>query len=348
MKKILSILCAVSLLSVACTEDVFVSRDYDIDAEVQDMKTQMEMTTLYCNLVDWNPTVGEDGVSSADKFVEYVLANDVDVVTIIAPATIDDIKSDVRLQTIFADTDYTLWTAKNDNGKRYMAALVKKEFPVVKYAVVQGTTLRNAVLHIEANDIHFVVTELDAARNAIPEDWYDQVEAMRTAKKQSPLVYDPDNLATRAAEVSNIVAQTMDKAEFLGEKNWIWSVDTNAPSCVEVVKYRREFARVDCYDEVTDEFLGTSHAYFSVSEYLTSDDIYFGVNERLTYNGLIDSNAVQYSVFTPTHTDGSRENLLYASNDIWNTFQTLVTDSAAAAELGVAHYPIMVTLKREE
>ena len=48
MKKILYTLFAVSLLAVGCTKDVPVSRDHDIDAEVTDMQTKMEMIIL-CN-----------------------------------------------------------------------------------------------------------------------------------------------------------------------------------------------------------------------------------------------------------------------------------------------------------
>ena len=51
MKKILYILFTASLLAVSCTEEIPVTRDHDIDAEVTDMQTKMEMTTLYCNQI---------------------------------------------------------------------------------------------------------------------------------------------------------------------------------------------------------------------------------------------------------------------------------------------------------
>ena len=52
MKKIFNILFAVSLLSVACTKEVPVTRDHDINAEVVEMQTKEEISTLYCNLTE--------------------------------------------------------------------------------------------------------------------------------------------------------------------------------------------------------------------------------------------------------------------------------------------------------
>ena len=341
MKKILNILCAVSLLSVACTEEVFVSRNHDIDAEVNEMQTKMELSTLYCNI---NDSVSPD----LQKLGEYLTEKDADVAMFVAPAKVGSTDFKTWLDGYAAANGLTAWESRNDNGLLTMAALVKAELPTQKYAVVQGSTLSNAVLHIEVNDIHFVVTEIAPARNAVPEDWKDQATTMQKNKKTVPLVYDPDNLVARAAEVTNIVNQTMDNAAFLKEQNWVWAVDTNAPSNLDMVKYNKEYALVDCYDDVTDEFLTYENAYFSVEPLLSSDDKYFAVNAALIYNGLVDCNAVRYSVYTATGADDLRYNLLYASGECWNMFQTFEYDRVAAGEIGANHYPILVTLKSEE
>ena len=77
MKKILYILVAVSLLSVGCTKEVLVSRDHDINAEVVEMQTKLEMKTLYCNL-------NESNVVDLQKLSEYLTANDADVAMFVA------------------------------------------------------------------------------------------------------------------------------------------------------------------------------------------------------------------------------------------------------------------------
>lgn len=340
-KTILNIICAVSLLSVACTQEVLVSRNYDIDAEVIGMQTKMELSTLYCNIND-------AAAPDLQKLGEYLTEKSVDVAMLIAPAKVAGTDFKTWLDSYAAANGLTAWESRNDNGLLSMAALVKAEYPSEKFSVVQGTTLKNAVLHIKVNGIHFVVTEIAAARNAIPSDWKTQVSNMQKNKKTVPLVYDPDNLAERRDEVTNIVNQTMDNSAFLTEKHWVWAVDTNAPSSLEMVKYNKEFAREDCYDDVTEEFLTTENAYFSISELLSSDDNYFAVNDALIYNGLVDCNAVRYSVFTPAGVDGLRHNLLYASDECWNMFQTFEYDRAAGEAIGANHYPILVTLKSEE
>jgi hypothetical protein len=348
MKKILYTLFAVSLLAVGCTKEVGVSRDHDIDAEVTDMQTKLELTTLYCNL---NESVAVD----LQKLGEYLDAKGADVAMFVAPVSVDGTNFNTWLNEYAAQKGgLTVLNVVNDNNKLVMAALVDDAYPVETYTIAQGATLNNAVLHFKANGIHFVVTELLAAKNAIPEDWMAQVEAMTKNKKQVPFVYNPDNLAARKTELSYLIKQTVDSKNFLSDVKWVFAMNTNAPSHLDITKYELEFARENCYEAASMdfdwfEFLETETSYFSVSELVAADDIYFNVSNLMMYYNLIDCNAVHHSVYTPSSIedkDGLRCNNLYATDESWNMFRTFEFDTAA--EFGFNHYPIIVTLKSEE
>lgn len=349
MKKILYTLLAVSFLAVGCTKEVGVSRDHDIDAEVTDMKTKMEMTTLYCNL--------NESVVAVDlqKLGEYLDAKHADVAMFVAPVSVEGTNFKTWLSEYAAQKGgLTVLEATNDNNQLVMAALVNNVYSVETYNLAQGATLSNAALHFKANGIHFVVTELPAAKNAIPEDWQSQVEAMTTNKKSVPLVYEPDNLAARKTELSYLIKQTVDSKNFLQDVNWIFAMNTNAVSHLDITKYNLELARENYYEGASEdfdwyEFLDTETSYFSVSELLDASDIYFNVSNLMMYYNLIDCNAVHHSVYTPSSIedkDGLRCNNLYATDEGWNMFQTFEFDTAA--EFGFNHYPIIVTLKSEE
>ena len=395
MKKILYTLFAVSLLAVGCTKEVGVSRDHDIDAEVVDMQTKMEMTTLYCNLNESNTEV------NLDQLALYLTEVDADVVMFVAPTTInkslvvETANEDIEGEDTEGDdtegedteggedvggetapeqgVDFKTWldayaaeqggltvlVEQKNNSVLTMAALVKEKWSVEQYQF-QQEVLNNAVLHFKANGIHFVVTELDAAKNAIPSDWQAQVATMTKNKVQDPLLYDPDNLAARKAELVYIIDQTVDNIAFVKDAQWMLAVNSNAVSSLDVTKYNQQLYRKDYYEPAVlaegefswEEFLETETAYFSVSELLAADDIYFNVSNLMMYYDLIDCNAVHHSVYTPSTVegdkDGERNNFLYATSECWNLFQTFDFDTAVASELGVAHYPIIVTLKSEE
>ena len=356
MKKILYTLFAVSLLAVGCTKEVPVSRDHDIDAEVTDLQTKMEMKTLYCNL---NESVNVD----LDKLGEYLTEQDADVVMFVSPVSVNGTNFKSWLDAYAATVgNLTVLESIGDVASPLtMAALVKDIFTSETYTVKMGATLANPVLHFKTNGIHFVVTELNAAKNAIPNDWVAQVEAMTANKKKAALVYDPDHLATRKTELSYIIKQTVDNKAFIKDVNWLMAVNMNAASHLDIVKYEKEFYRENYYNEPVDpadgyfswdEFLQTETSYFSIDELLASNDIYFNASQLMAYYNLIDCNAVHHSVYTPSSVegdeDGVRNNFLYATDEGWNMFQSYNFDTAAASELGVTHYPMIVTLKSEE
>ena len=342
MKKILYTLFAVSLLAVGCTKEVGVSRDHDIDAEVTDMQTKMELTTLYLNLTD-------NSSLDFDKLAGYVSAQEADVVMFVAPEA-----GFATWLNQFA-ADYEILSVTNDDRRLVMAALVKSGVTINEvYTLQQGATLNNAVLHFKANNIHFVVTQLNSAYNAIPEDWKAQIEAMETNKKQVPFVYTPDNLAERKTELSYIIKQTVDNKAFLKDVNWYFAINTNASSHLDIVKYEKEFYREYCYIAPEDpefyweEFLATEHKYFSIEELLDVNDIFFNVSNLLMYYNLVDCNSVHHSVYTPSSLDEKRTNNVFATDECWNMFQTFDFDAAFTAEAGLFHHPIIVTLKSEE
>ena len=352
MKKILYTLCAVSLLAVGCTKEVPVSRDHDIDAEVTDLQTKMEMKTLYCNL---NESVDVD----LQKLAEYLTEQDADVVMFVAPTSVNGTGFKVWLDAYAAENGgLNVLESENANKVLTMAALVKPQWLLETYNVTESSVINNAVLHFKANGIHFVVTELNAAKNAIPSDWQAQVDQMTKDKKKAALVYEPDNLAAAKTALSYIIKQTVDNKAFIKDVNWMLAVNMNAASHLDITKYEKEFYRENYYDAPAEgdfdwyEFLETETSYFSIDELLASNDIYFNASQLMAYYNLIDCNAVHHSVYTPSSvegdTDGVRNNFLYATDECWNMFQTYNFDTVVASELGVTHYPMIVTLKSEE
>ena len=350
MKKILYTLFVMSLLATACTKEVPVFRGHDINAEVGELTTAMEMKTIYCNL-------NESEAIDLQALSVYLTEQSADVAMFVAPVKIGEVDFKTWLEEYALENNelaeeenekLTVCEVRNGEEGLSMAALVKNQWPVETYAVNQGT-LPHAVLHFEVNNIHFVVTEMpEAAKNTIPEDWNAQVNAMTKNKETVPLVYTPDNLAIRDGELLKILQQTSDSTEFLSDVNWIFGVNMKVASYRDLVKYDMEFLREDYYDGVTYEFLTKKTAYYSVSEYLDAEDPYFGLSLMMTRYGLIECNAVHHSVYTPSTVDGTRFNSLYATAKCWNMFESFDFDTAVAEELGVKHYPIIVTLKSEE
>ena len=357
MKKIFYTLFIASLFAASCTKEIPVTRDHDIDAEVSDLATKMELSVLYCNIND----AADESMLDLQLVGEYLSAKGADVVTLVAPATVNGAKFSTWLQTYAADNSKQALFVENVDGRLCMGALLPVDLAVEKYNVEQGLTFSNAVLHFKANNIHFVVTDLLEARNAIPEDWEEQIAAMVTAKKESPIVYNPDNLAARKAEVEQLIIRTMEYVNekgvrpFAADKNWLWCIDMNTPSNVDM-KYGKSFARMECYDydDMSVDYFTYESRYFTTpSEYLAATDPFFAMNDVMVKNGsLVDCIAVQYSVYTPTSaTDNAiteRNNFLYSSDGCWNMFESLTLDTTAVGELGTTHYPIMVTLKSEE
>ena len=217
------------------------TRDHDIDAEVTDLQTKMEMKTLYCNL---NESVDVD----LQKLAEYLTEQDADVVMFVAPTSVNGTDFKVWLDAYAAENGgLTVLESRNANNVLTMAALVKPQWLLETYNVTESSVINNAVLHFKANGIHFVVTELLPAKNAIPSDWLNQVNEMTTKKASAPLVYNPDNLAERKTELSYILKATVDNIAYINDLHWFFAINMNACSHHDLVSYSREFLRKDCY-----------------------------------------------------------------------------------------------------
>ena len=133
MKKILYTLFAVSLLAVACTTEVPVTRDHDIDAEVTDLQTKMEMTTLYCNL-------NESELVDLQKLSEYLTEKDADVVMFVAPTSVNGTDFKVWLDAYAAENGgLTVLESRNANNVLTMAALVKPQWLLETYNVTESS-----------------------------------------------------------------------------------------------------------------------------------------------------------------------------------------------------------------
>ena len=336
MKKILyTLLMMSSLLVASCTKEVSVSKHHGINAEVDDIETTREMTTLYCNINNAEEAIDLEQLKS------YLTTVAADVTTLVAPASVGGTSFAEWLNAEFVGEAVVL-TKTNSNSvsdKIVVAAVVNKEFEgeITEHALDQVLILKNPALHFSVKDVNFVVTELTGSINAIPSDW-DSTDA---------LTFDPDYSATRKSEAEYLVSKTIDAEEFLYVKNWMWCVNVNAPSSVDL-KYGKTFLVEECYDfeenyVSKEEFLTK---YTSWSESLVATDAYFAANDVLVYASLVDCLAAQHSVYCPSSVDGERTNFLYASAKLWNLLEPVKVDTAS--ELGVKHYPIMVSLKVEE
>ena len=346
MKKILYILSMVSLLAVACTKEVLVSRDYDIDAEVGEITTTMEMNALYCNL-----NGATEGTLQA--LGEYIAENDADVVTFVAPATVGSVEFGTWLANYATENNLKPLTATLAGNPLVMAALVNKavideegEAEMLNVALTEELQASlNPILHFEVNDVNFVVTEMKESKNEIPENWQELVDGMTNTT--IPWVYEPNHHDVRTAELASLLALTVNNRAYMTESNWLWCVNMNAPSKIDITKYGREFRFADCYTGVTDEFMEYETRYFSVDEFIDENDPYFNLNAQMSRR-LADCAAVYNSVYVPSSVDGLRNNYLYTSTACLNMVDKFEVDQSVASELGLSNYPIMVTLKSEE
>ena len=339
MKKILYILSVVSLLAVACTKEIPVSRNHNLDAESGDIRVEMEMSTLYCNLNDAT-------AETLNNLCGYIAECDADVVTLVAPATVDEENFISWLNTNYpSDSEecaYQTLTALKAGNPLVAAALVKKELEVVN-EVLDLRDYQSSILHFVVNEVHFVVTEFADSKNTIPQDWKTQVDG------GSSIVYSPNNHTTRQEELAFLFANTINSKEYMSAAKWLWCVNMNAPSSIDITKFNKTFARKDCYNYYESAESAWSweefFAYSGMSENLDASDSYFGLNNMMSKK-FVDY-VLPTNKYYPSNVDGSRTNFLYASTECWNMFDNFGLDTLAADALGVSHYPIMVTLKSE-
>lgn len=316
------------------------SKDHDINAEVEDIQTVREMTMSYCYF-------GDAEELDLEALKSYLSAHKADVTTLVVPAMVGETEMSEWLKGEFGEGSVVL-TESNSRAdvdrKLVMAALVDKSFEseITLHKIYQILDLTHPALFFTVKDINFVVTELCEGVNVVPADWSEV--------KANAVVYNPDYNAIRKTEADYLVNKTIESAEYLYDKNWMWCINVNAESNVDL-KYTEEnhiFPIENYYDFATNEvdmeaFLGL---HTKSDENLVATDAYFGANKSLVYAGLVDCIATQHSFYQAACTDGSRTNFLYASAEFWNMIEPIAMDKGV--DVGSKYYPIMVSLKVEE
>lgn len=289
MKKITTyILLLASIVFAACEQDILVSRDHDIDAEVSDLETSFEMKTLYCNLTD-------AAAVNLDEVALYIKAQDADVVSLLGSgATFEAWVAD------FATTEGLYYAVKVQSEK--VAACLSKKAVTTYNDTFDVAIQTSPILHYSVDDIHFVVAELKVG-GLVLEDG-SQLE-------------DFNN--DRVAQISDIIANTVDNVAYLTKSRWVINIDMESPAALDKAKYGEEWIMLEnCV-----------------------------ANDVLVNNGLIDCVASFNNYYTPSCAHSFRQNFLYTTNKCWQMMQPLTVDTAVSA-LGVHHYPVIVTLKSEE
>ena len=292
MKKITTYaLLVASILLSACVQEIPVSVDHDINAEVGALETTFESKTLYCNLTDATAL-------DMQKVAEYLTEQNADVVTFLS----DDSNFEAWLQTYAEANEYNYLVQSISSSTTIVGCLSKGE--IATFADSFNNAIITApVLHFAVEGIHYVVTEL----------------------KEGGLVmadgsHNPDELYndTRKAQVENIISTTIDNSAYFSADKWLFTIDMNSTSTLDISQYRK-------------------------SDVLAENCV---ANDVMIYNGLVDCIAVNNNYYQASSTDRSRHNFLYTTVKSWQMMQPVVIDKTST--MGVAHYPIMVTLKSEE
>ena len=134
-----------------------------------------------------------------------------------------------------------------------------------------------------------------------------------TGENEGP---DPiaENHALRKAEAEHLIAQTIDHADNHSHRRWVFLLDMNSASLLDA-----RFGK-------------------------TIDEQEAAANSALTYHGLVDCVATNFSLYTPSRSDNSRESFVYTTHKVWQNISSLEVDTSVATPF----YPILFTLKSKE
>lgn len=82
------------------------------------------------------------------------------------------------------------------------------------------------------------------------------------------------------------------------------------------------------------------------SKYGLQEDVegFSGANELMTFGPLVDCVAGQNSIFTPSSSDGTRWDFIYAGIGAW----PLMSPVSYVTDLGLAHYPAVFSITAED
>ena len=134
--------------------------------------------------------------------------------------------------------------------------------------------------------------------------------------------HDPATLQNdlRKAQIESVISSTVDASAYYSAEKWVWSIDMNSPTSSDIKQYGKE-------------------------ELLPENCV---ANDVMEYNGLLDCVSFFNNDYKASSIDSSRHNFLYTTIKGMQMMLPVDVDTASASTLGVAHYPIMVTLKSEE
>ena len=291
MKKITTyMLLLASIVFASCEQEILVSRDHDINAEVSELETSFEMKTLYCNLTDAASV-------NLDEVAAYIKAQDADVVSLLGSGA----AFESWVATYAANEGLSYAVKLLASSESVAACLSKKEVKTYSDGF-DNAVQTSPILHFSVEDVHFLIAEL---------------------KKGGLVLSDgsqtDDFNADRVAQISDIVANTVDHSAYFTASKWVLNVDMESPATLDITKYGVESV---------------------IAENCVANDV-------LASNGIIDAVAYFNNFYTPSSIDSSRHNFLYTTAKSGQMMQPLKVDTSVSA-MGLHHYPIMVTLKSEE
>jgi hypothetical protein len=215
MKKITTyILLLASVAFAACKQEIPVSRDHDINAEVSELETSFEMKTLYCNLTDASVNL--------DEVAAYIKAQDADVVTLLGSG------AEFELWVAeFAANEGLKYAVQTGTSTTVAACLSKKAIKGYVDALDPGVQT-SPILHCSIEGIHFLVAELKAG-GLVKSDG-SQTE---------------DFNADRTAQIEDIVLNTVDNPSYYTVGTWVMSIDMESPATLDITKYGVESIMVE-------------------------------------------------------------------------------------------------------
>lgn len=208
MKKITTyILLLASVAFAACEQEIFVSRDHDINAEVSELETSFEMKTLHCNLT-------EASVINLNEVAKYIKAQNADVVTLLGSgSTFETWVAD------FATNEGLKYAVKTGASTTVVACLSKKDIKGYVDAFDPGVQT-SPILHCSVEDIHFLVAELKAGGLVLSDG--SQTE---------------DFNADRVAQIEDIILNTVDNPTYYTAGKWVMAIDMESPATLDITQY---------------------------------------------------------------------------------------------------------------
>lgn len=220
MKKIYTCtLLLASFLFLACEQNIYISRDHDINAEVSELQTTLELKVLYCNLTDATAL----SMIEVEAYINNQLTTEgVDIVTFLA----DDSAFEAWLSGYAAKNNLNYIVNARPALSETVSACLSKEAIKTSFGDSFNYELLTApVLHFEVEGIHFVVTELQEGGLAMADGSHDPATLQNDLRK---------------AQIESVISSTVDASAYYSAEKWVWSIDMNSPTSSDIKQYGKE------------------------------------------------------------------------------------------------------------